>query len=314
EEPEKFVYQYPLLPVPLIKYDFIHNMDCLRSWDVSLPLAIEEDASDKPSRVSSMDPVKQPAARLTYFTAASSSSESSAEPETEIDVKYRWNSPRLMILCEDGDINCALHYLLESLHDPFAANSVATLLLQESLLEEFENRLKDRLQPLSPDITNHSVYIRTLERLQELQAKTIVGNPETVAAHVSPILVFDFNHRFLGDGPTGIITLHTFRTLKDAVQLQSKEEVPFTSVSIWNEKLGASYELVARFKQLIFLLNCFYVDLEPIAVSFACGVSANKICAGYHYETLTFRGRCKVVVHPVGTIWGKLARERLANI
>ncbi|KAH8271276.1 hypothetical protein KR018_005628, partial [Drosophila ironensis] len=303
-ELDVFVYHYPLLPPPLIKYEFIYNLACKRPRNASLPLVVE---IEQPSKSKKPSIIKKIPARLTYHSH--SSSVSSSEPEPEMEDTYRWNSPRLMILCEDGDINCALHYLLESLHDPFAANSVATLYLQESLLEEFVDRLEDRLEPLDSDIAGHPVYVRTLERLTKLQAKLIAGNPATVPAKASPMFVYDMYHRFLGEGPTGVITLHTFRTMKEVIQLQAKEEVPYTSVSIWNEKLGAAYELVARLKQRIFLLNCFYVDLNPIGLAFACNVNSTRVEQGYHYETLTFKETRKVIVHPIGTIWAKLARE-----
>lgn len=308
-----FVYQYPLLPQPLIKYNLIYHLACTRSQDVSLPQVVEVDPLKKASQPSVPDRGKKPASRLTYHTPYSASStESEVEPEPE-EQKYRWNSPRLMILCEDGDINCALYYLLESLHDPFAANSVAVLFLQESLLSEFIDRLEDRLEPLNEQITSHPAFIHTLERLKELQPKVIMGNPRSVPADASPRFVFDLNQRFLGEGPTGVITLHTFRTMKEAIELQAKEQVPFTSVSIWNEKLGAAYELVARLKPQIFLLNCFYVNLDPIGLPFACRVSTSKISDGYHYESLTFKEKWKVVVHPIGTIWGKIAWDAERN-
>ncbi|XP_017046658.1 uncharacterized protein LOC108091801 [Drosophila ficusphila] len=304
EEAVKFVYQYPLLPTPLIDYDFIYNLGCKKPRDVSVPKVIEVETDSK-SKDSAMERSKKPP-RLSYHSRSSSMSEEESEPE--VQVKYLWNSPRLMIICEDGDINCALHYLIESLHDPFACNAVATLFLQESILEEFVDRLKDRLEPLSSDISGHPVYLKTLERLENLQARTIVGDPKTVPANATPILVFDLSQRYLGDGPTGAITLHTFRTMKEAIELQAQEPMNFTSVCIWNEKLAAAYELVARFSPLIFLLNCFYVDLNNISLAFVCGFSSAKIYDGYHYEALTFKGKQKIIVHPVGTIWGKLAR------
>ncbi|XP_016954195.1 uncharacterized protein LOC108027312 isoform X2 [Drosophila biarmipes] len=307
EEAVKYVYQYPLLPTPLIDYGFIYNLGCKKPREVTLPLVLEvepvykskDSAAEKPKKV----------ARLSNHSRASSTSDEETEPEVEI--KYRWNSPRLMILCEDGDINCALHYLIESLHDPFACNAVATLFLQESILEEFVDRMRDRLEPLSSDISGHPVYVKTLQRLEQLQAKTIVGDPKTVPANASPVLVCDLCHRHLADGPTGVITLHTFRTMKEAIELQAKEPLSFTSVCIWNEKLGAAYELVARLSPLIFLLNCYYVDLNQISLSFVCNFNSAKIVDGYHYESLTFKEKRKIVVHPVGTIWGKVAREAL---
>ncbi|KAH8288497.1 hypothetical protein KR054_004070, partial [Drosophila jambulina] len=306
EEGNNLSYKSPLVPVPLIGYDFIYSLNCTRSEEVSQPLVVEAK-SDNKSTEHTAERQKKPA-RLTLADEISSTGEEETEPEVEI--QYRWNSPRLMILCEDGDINCAMHYLVESLHDPFASNSVASLLLQESLLEEFIDRVKDRLEPLSSEISHHPVFVQTLQKLEHMQARTTRGNPKTVPLNASPVLVYDVSHRYLGKGPTGVITVHTFRTMKEAIELQSKEWLPFTSATIWNEKLAAAYELVAQSKILIFLLNCFYVDLGPISMAFTMNQNSVKIVDGYHYETLTFRSNRKVVVHPVGTIWGLLVRDR----
>ncbi|EDW34094.1 GL21758 [Drosophila persimilis] len=300
-EEEFIIPKYPLLPVPLIKYETIHNLDCSKDLSVSLPIAIEavKDAAGG-------DAPKAPTAGARMFQSIGSKEAFSEEPE---EIKYKWNSPRLMILCADGDINCAMHYLLESLHDPFAANAVATLLLQESMLEEFVNRLEDRLEELRPEIANHPVYLTTLTRIEELKARTIVSSLEKVPRHASPTIVFDLSHSYLGNGPTGVITLHTFRTFKEALQLQARESVDFTSVSIWNEKLSAAYELVARLNFDIFLLNCFYVNLDPIGLAFVSNLNSAKVTQDYHYETLTFKKKRKVIVHPATTIWGQKAKE-----
>ncbi|XP_043654858.1 uncharacterized protein LOC122621161 isoform X3 [Drosophila teissieri] len=290
EEAVQYIYQYPLLPTPLIDYGFIYNLVCKKPRDVSVPLILEIESEFKSKDSAPEKPKKVP--RLSYHSRSSSMSED--EPEPEVQVKYRWNSPRLMILCEDGDINCAVHYL-------------------ESILEEFVDRMKDRMEPLSANISEHPVYVKTLERLNQLQAKTIVGNPKTVPGNASPMLVYDLTHRYLADGPTGVITLHTFRTMKDVVELQAKEPLTFTSVCIWNEKLAAAYELVARFSPLIFTINCYYVNLNEISLPFICNFNSAKIIDGYHYESLTFKGKRKVVVHPVGTIWGKLSRDSLVQ-
>ncbi|KAH8265326.1 hypothetical protein KR038_004175, partial [Drosophila bunnanda] len=305
DEGDDLIPKYPLFPIPLIGHDFIYSLTCSRSLEVCQPLVVEA-LPVQDSKISIDEQPKKPA-RLTVASELSSVEE---ESEPEVEIQYRWNSPRLMILCEDGDINCAMHYLVESLHDPFASNSVATLLVQESLLEEFIDRVKDRLEPLSSEISGHPVFVDTLKQLEHLQARTTRGNPETVPLNASPVLVYDVSHRHLGKGPTGVITVHTFRTMKEAIELQSNESLPFTSASIWSEKLAAAYELVARFNILIFLLNCFYVDLAPISLPFTMNQNSVKIVDGYHYETLTFRSKRKVIVHPVGTIWGKLVRDR----
>jgi len=43
------------------------------------------------------------------------------------------STPQLMIIFEDGDINSALHFLIESAHNPFAPNAVAMVLVEDTL-------------------------------------------------------------------------------------------------------------------------------------------------------------------------------------
>ncbi|KAH8415362.1 hypothetical protein KR222_005114, partial [Zaprionus bogoriensis] len=220
-----------------------------------------------------------------------------------LPLKYEWNSPSLMIVFEDGDLNSALHHLVNSLHDPFAPKAVATLFIQESVRDVFLSRVVERLEPLDPQLANHSIYVRTLAKLKELKADTVVGDPKTVPANATPILVSDLSHIFVGDGPTGIITMHTFRTPKEATTIKLNETLTYSSVSIWNEKLAGAYEVCALFKNDTFMINCFDVDLSPIKDSFEANRSDVKIVKGYHYETLTINQKRKIIVFAVGTIF-----------
>lgn len=216
---------------------------------------------------------------------------------------YKSNSPCLMIVCDDGDLNSAKHHVVASLHDPFAEHAVATLLIQESVRDSFLERVVECLEPLDPQIANHPNYVRSVAKLQKLKAETIVGNPKTVPANATPMLISDIYHNFLGDGPTGIITMHTFRTPKDATQVNQKETLVYGSVSIWNEKLASPYEVCTLLKNEIFMINCYNIDLAPIQASFAMGKNDAKIINGYHYETLTTNHKRKIIVFAVGTIF-----------
>lgn len=228
------------------------------------------------------------------------------EPKSTKDekqVKYAWNSPSLMMVFEGGDLNSALHHVVASLHNPFSENAVATLLIQESVRESFLDRLVEQMQQLDGQVANHPNYVRTLAKLQKLKAETIVGNPKTVPPNATPMLVSDLTHNFLGDGPTGVITMHTFRTPKEATQVNLKETLTYSSVSIWNEKLASAYEVCALLKDDTFMINCFNVDLSPIKASFDANKNDVKIVKGYHYETLTINHQRKIIVFAVGTIF-----------
>ncbi|KAH8270663.1 hypothetical protein KR044_000103, partial [Drosophila immigrans] len=214
-----------------------------------------------------------------------------------------WNSPSLMIVCDGGDLNSAIHHLVSSLHDPFAERAVATLLVQESVRETFVERVVEQMHQLDAQVANHPSYLRTLAKLQKLKAETIVGNPKLVSPNASPMLVNDLTHNFLGDGPTGVITMHTFRTPKEATQVNAKETLQYGAVSIWNEKLASAYEVCALLKEQTFMLNCYNVDLSPILASHEANKNDVKIVRGYHYETLTINQQRKIIVFAVGTIF-----------
>ncbi|KAM8719683.1 hypothetical protein ACLKA7_005847 [Drosophila subpalustris] len=268
-----------MLPTPVITYGMVHKLECKQDRKVTLPSVIDEGNTGK-----------------------SGAGEPKAAKD-EKQVKYAWNSPSLMIVCEDGDLNSALHHLVASLHDPFAAHAVATLLIQESVREPFLDRLVEQLQPLDGQVANHPNYVRTLAKLQKLKAETIVGNPKTVSPNATPMLVSDLTHNYLGDGPTGVVTMHTFRTPKEATQVNLKETLSYSSVSIWNEKLASAYEVCALLKDDTFMVNCFNVDLTPIKPAFDANRNDVTIAKGYHYETLTINRQRKIIVFAVGSIF-----------
>ncbi|SPP81363.1 uncharacterized protein LOC117582974 isoform X2 [Drosophila guanche] len=224
--------------------------------------------------------------------------------ETEVkEVKYAWNAPCLMIIFEDGDLNSALHHLVCSLQNPFALDAVATVLVQENIVEELCNRIVDLLQPLDPRVANHPNYLRTLSKLALLKAKIVVGNPDNVPANASPMIVRDVPHHYLGVGPTGIVTMHIFRTPLEATLVYHKESLPIASVSIWNERVSSMYDLVAVINVDTFKINCFDVDMEPIKRTFECRRHSAHMSRGYHYESLLLNDRRKIVIFPVGSIY-----------
>nr|CAQ53400.1 CG15717-PA [Drosophila melanogaster] len=214
----------------------------------------------------------------------------------------QWCSPQLMVVFEDGDLHSARHQLLQSLQNPFAEGSVATLLLQESIADQFVGLVAQDLRPLSQEVSKHPSYTITLAKIEELKAKTVQG--ESLKAGESPVLVYDCVHSYLGNGATGVVTVHTFRTAKEAGQLAKRDPLPYGQVSLWNEKLGCAYELIPRLPSDIVAINCFNPDLDPIWESFAADRNDVLLAKNYHYESLVVSGKRRIVVFPVGTIFG----------
>ncbi|EDW48978.1 uncharacterized protein LOC6618629 [Drosophila sechellia] len=214
----------------------------------------------------------------------------------------QWRSPQLMVVFEDGDLHSARHQLLQSLQNPFDEGSVATLLLQESIADQFVGLVAQDLRPLSPAVSKHPSYSSTLAKIEQLKAKTVQG--VSLKAGESPVLVYDCVHSYLGNGATGVVTVHTFRTAKEAGELAKRDPLPYGQVSLWNEKLGCAYELIPRLPSDIVAINSFNPDLDPIRESFAADRNDVLLAKNYHYESLVVSGKRRIIVFPVGTIFG----------
>ncbi|EDW86304.2 uncharacterized protein Dwil_GK17389 [Drosophila willistoni] len=252
-----------------------------------------KELSQKPVITCNM--VKDPQSNLDFKTTIDGTNDAST---------LKWKSPSLMIVFDDGDINSAMHHLLGSLHNPFEEGSVATIVIQESVLDQFVGRVAEHFKELPSKVAKHPNYIRTLAKIKELKAKVVTAaDKEKVPANVSPVLVYDFIQNYLGDGPTGVITLHTFRTPKEVVQIIGTETLSYSTVSVWNEKLACSFELVSLLKPEICLINCFKVDLQPIQEAFDS--NRNDVCLvkSYHYESIVLNSKRRIIVFPVGTIF-----------
>ncbi|XP_032593826.1 uncharacterized protein LOC6564824 isoform X2 [Drosophila grimshawi] len=255
--------KYPMSQTPLITYDMVNKLQCVLSPSANVPISVGD-----------------------------------AEP------KAKWDSPCLMMIFDGGDLNSAMHHLLASLRNPFAPNAVATLLIQENVRGPFLEQLVEQMTQVDPSVHQHPNYLRTLRKLQQFSAETIVANPHRVPSNATPILVSDLTHNFLGeDGPTGVITMHTFRTPKEATQVNLKETLAYGSVSIWNEKTASAYEMCQLLKNNIFMINCYNVDLGPIKAAFDAGQNDARIVKGYHYESVICGQMRKIIVFAVGTIF-----------
>ncbi|KAH8319215.1 hypothetical protein KR074_002400, partial [Drosophila pseudoananassae] len=211
-------------------------------------------------------------------------------------------APQFMIVFDAGDLNSARQQLLPSLQDPFAVGGVATVLLQESIAEQFVGLVAHDLRPLSEAVVKNPRRVKTVAHINKLKLKVVKGTH--LKPEESPLLVYDTVHSYLGDGgATGVITVHVFRTAKEAVELAKRDALAFGQASIWNEKLACAYELVLRLPTDVFALNCFNPDLAPIKEAFT--ENRNHVCVekNYHYESLVLGSKPRIVVFPIGTIF-----------
>jgi len=303
---------YQVVVKPVITREMVQILPSVITDKITLPDIVEDiknpEGDSKADAKSTETGAEEDNAEKSEAETESEQEDEDEEPEESKkgEVKYAWNAPCMMVLFEDGDLNCALHHLVESLQDPFGLDAVAVLLVQESLVEELEGRVVTLMKPLDSRVANHPCYKRTLLKIAELKPKTVVGRPGSVLPDATPMLVRDIPHKFLGEGPTGIITMHIFRTPFEATRIYRKEyPLPIASVSIWNERVSSVFEVVGMMNALdTFKINCFRVNMEPIKRAFELRKYSACMHRGYHYETLQINGERKIIVFPVGTIIG----------
>ncbi|KAL7739429.1 hypothetical protein ACLKA6_011296 [Drosophila palustris] len=215
---------------------------------------------------------------------------------------------QLMIVYGTGDINCALHFLGKSLVNPFACSAVATVLVEESLKEEFVQRIAAQMKPMNAMVTGLPKFRATLENLDKLHLETI--RAETQYPDTSPILVFNCQHSQLGEGTTGVISVHTFRSTQEAIEICGQDSRLYATTSVWNESIEELYQLVAALDCSTFLFNCSHITLQPIDKSLAEKKNDACVTNGFHYETLQINDAMKTIVFPVGAHLAQGSQEQ----
>ncbi|XP_030555815.1 uncharacterized protein LOC115759113 [Drosophila novamexicana] len=220
---------------------------------------------------------------------------------SDIEASIEVFCPQLMIIYGQGDINCALYFLIDSLHRPFQSNAVVTVLVEESMRDELVERILAQMRPLCEREATHSSYRASVKALQDLHLDVITASEKQVPPPLAtPIVVCNGRHSLLGFGPTGVICLHTFRTTNEIIDICRKDNVNFESVNIWNESVEGLYQLVVNLDCSNFFFNCCNVNLGPIIPSHAVNKIDVHIVDRFHYETLQVNEKKKIIVFPIG--------------
>ncbi|TDG45895.1 hypothetical protein AWZ03_007615 [Drosophila navojoa] len=223
---------------------------------------------------------------------------------SDLHVAEAFNS-QLMIIHKEGDIHSALHFLVDSLHNPFAPRAVGTVFVEQGIREEIIARIRDQMRPLSFKTAFHPNYRKTKNVLSSLDLQIVSASEDRVPPpFASPIVVCDCESKVLGSPPTGVVCLRSFKDNLEIVEWCSNESLQFESISIWNECVESLYQLVATLNCNTFYFNSCNVSLEPINPSLAEEKTTVCIADGFHYETLQIGDQLKVVIFPFGShIW-----------
>lgn len=211
-------------------------------------------------------------------------------------------SPQLMIIYAEGDLNCAMYYMMDSIYEPFGQHAISTVFVEECIRDEFVDRLVDKLHELDIATFTHPHYQSTLKMLDKLCVK-IITKPwvNTPRGFITPIIVCDFPQSELGPGTSGVVSLHTFQNNQQIIDMMLKDPQAYVSTSIWNELIEDLYQLVVGIKSCkVFNFNCNNVKMEHISHYLNLKENAAIVQNGYHYEIIQIDDVLKTVVFPVG--------------
>ncbi|EDV92193.1 uncharacterized protein LOC6565700 [Drosophila grimshawi] len=213
----------------------------------------------------------------------------------------KWVDPQIIILFETGNINQVIEAAVRDLKHPIGTGLVASILVQEPLSQTLIYKIRARMELMDERIAAHPNFLNTLKMIERMNCKTIKieeydpADKQKLYGRMkprSPIVVLDFPQIYFGNKPSAVITINTFRNLKEAVKLCRREGLEFDTVSVWTSKLTEGYDLLyglSRYPN--FRFNCINVPFKAHAMV--------TIKNGYHYEVIAVDGELKTIVFPL---------------
>ncbi|XP_030374638.1 uncharacterized protein LOC115624182 [Scaptodrosophila lebanonensis] len=213
-------------------------------------------------------------------------------------MKY-WPGARFMYVFKGGDLNSAAHLLAESMKEPFQMFPFASVAVQQSVRDEFIERVRCRFRQLKPHVVLHPNFERSADILRNGDKKYIVADCKDAPPFASPILVPNVTHLHFGSGASGVVTVHSFRTFREAANMFLNESPPFEVVHVFDEKVTSVYSIAKRIRCVEFFVNCSDVCLLPILPHFAMKKPRTVIFNNYHFETLKLGDHWRIIVFPI---------------
>ncbi|KAH8418925.1 hypothetical protein KR222_004855 [Zaprionus bogoriensis] len=213
----------------------------------------------------------------------------------------RWVNPKALVLLATGNINQVADIAVKNLKHPIGTGLVASILVQEPILQTLISKIKAHMEPMDERVVQHPNFLHTCRIIERMRCK-VVHMEEFDASDKqkrygrmlpgSPIVVLDFPQIYFGSTPSAVITLNTFRNIGEVASLCYREGLPFDTISIWTRKLAEGYDLVSGLSKFLnFRFNCIDIPFR-----------ANSMVAvrnRFHYEVLVVNGDMTTIAFPV---------------
>ncbi|KAH8420896.1 hypothetical protein KR222_008662, partial [Zaprionus bogoriensis] len=213
-----------------------------------------------------------------------------------------WTHPRFMFVFEHGDLNTAAHYLAERMQEPFEPLTVACVAVQQSVRDDFIERVRNKFHQLKPNVAIHPHFQRTFHELKTGGVSYVVAPEANAPPFASPILVTDNVTQFsFSSSPSGVVILRSFEELYEAADAFNREIIAFDAVIVFDERIAVVYELAAHVNCNVFYVNCADVCTVPILPYYGVRQEHALLLNGYHFETLQMNKSWKIIVFPYKT-------------
>lgn len=216
-----------------------------------------------------------------------------------------WLEPAMLIVGENGNIDDAIKCLLASLYEPMARGAIATLFVHETMREAFIEKVRDEMPLSHVKVSRHKLYKKALDRIECLNAERVTMlQPDDIGFRYSmvegsPLIVCDFSHRYFCVGhPSAVVTLHTFRTNRELVELAAMENIPFLTATVWCPKMSAAYELAMLANVPAVFINCHDVPLAPIINAYHTQQPFTVLTGNHHYENIVLNNQSRIFIFP----------------
>ncbi|XP_017074522.1 uncharacterized protein LOC108110127 [Drosophila eugracilis] len=221
-----------------------------------------------------------------------------------------WQSPTLLVICQNADVETAIQPLLRSLKQPFAPGMVASIFVHETMRDAFCERMRSRMEQMHHQAASHFNYLKAVQMVDCLKAEVVSQlTPDDINFRFkmtpgSPVIVCEFNQSFFGGSkPSALVTLHTFRYASELPRLLANERVPFASAAVWGHKMATVYEAALHLDLTVVYINCQGITISPI-VEFLDAHQTHVVLAKFHhFEVISHGGKYRIIIYPAMVIW-----------
>lgn len=209
---------------------------------------------------------------------------------------------RYMFVFEHGDLGLAAHFLAERMHEPFEPLPIGCVAVQQSVRDEFIERVRNNFHQLKPSVAMHPHFERSLQELKTGGVSYVVADEANAPPFASPILVTDnISHLFFSTRPSGVVILHSFETIAEAKDAFLRETISIDEVIIFDESITNVYELAPVIPCYTFFLNCFDICILPILRYYATKQACSMMHNGFHFECIELENKWRIIVFPYST-------------